>query len=466
MVFPTVEFAIFFPIVLALSWALMKRQWAWKPFVLAASYVFYSAANPMFCVLLGGLTLANQGAAKLIHRTEDERVRRRIVAAAVVVDLGTLGIFKYYGFFAEEINNVLNTAGLGLPLPLAAIALPVGISFIVFQAISYVVDVHRRLLAEPSSTIDFALYLSFFPHLVAGPIVRAREFIPQLATPRDPSKVAVGAGVSLIVIGLVKKVAIADYLAREVVDPVFGVPQAYAAPDVLLASYAYAVQIFCDFSGYTDIAIGLALLMGFVFPQNFDRPYRARTFREFWRRWHMTLSRFLRDFLYIPLGGSRGGKLKTARNLMITMVLGGLWHGAAWGFVLWGTIHGGALVIENVFRERMRLSPPGWLKWLIVFHIVVLAWIPFRAPELELAGTFVSRLADWGPATLWTWPVVFAVALVIGLQLLPAKPMDALRVRYESLHPAALGATMAVVIVLVTATISSQGVPPFIYFQF
>ena len=465
MVFPTIEFAIFFPIVLALSWALMRRQWAWKPFILAASYVFYSAANPLFCLLLGAMTLANQGAARLVHRTADERRRRQIVAAAVVVDLGTLGLFKYYGFFVEEVNGVLSSVGLGLPLPLAAIALPVGISFIVFQAISYVVDVHRRLI-EPASTIDFGLYLSFFPHLVAGPIVRAREFIPQLATPRDPSKVAVGAGVSLIVIGLVKKVAIADYLAREVVDPVFGVPQAYSAPDVALAAYAYAVQIFCDFSGYTDIAIGLALLMGFVFPQNFDRPYRARTFREFWRRWHMTLSRFLRDFLYIPLGGNRGGKFKTARNLMITMVLGGLWHGAAWGFVLWGAIHGGALVAENVFRERLRWSPPGWLKWAIVFHVVVLAWIPFRAPDLNLAGTFLSRLADPGPATLWSVPAVGAVLLVIGLQLLPVKPMDALRVRYESLHPAALGASMAAVIVLVTATVSSQGVPPFIYFQF
>jgi alginate O-acetyltransferase complex protein AlgI len=465
VVFPTVQFAIFFPIVLALSWALMKRQWAWKPFILAASYVFYSAANPLFCLLLGGLTLANQGAARLIHRTEDERRRRQIVTAAIVLDLGTLGIFKYYGFFAEEFNSVLDTFGLGLPLPLAAIALPVGISFIVFQAISYVVDTHRRLI-EPASTIDFGLYLSFFPHLVAGPIVRAREFIPQLAKPRDPANVAVGAGVSLIVIGLVKKVAIADYLAREVVDPVFGVPQAYSAPDIALASYAYAVQIFCDFSGYTDIAIGLALLMGFVFPQNFDRPYRARTFREFWRRWHMTLSRFLRDFLYIPLGGNRGGKWKTARNLMITMVLGGLWHGAAWGFVLWGFIHGAALVIENVFRERARFSLPGWLKWAITFHIVVLAWIPFRAPDLSLAGAFLSQLGDWGPATLWTWPVVFAVVLVIGLQLLPTKPMDKLRVSYENLHPAALGASMAIVIVLVTATISSQGVPPFIYFQF
>ncbi|CAA9499268.1 MAG: Probable poly(beta-D-mannuronate) O-acetylase [uncultured Solirubrobacteraceae bacterium] len=463
MVFPTVQFAVFFPIVLALSWALMRRQGVWKPFMLAASYVFYAAANPLFCVMIAAVTLGNQACALLIHRSEDARVRKQIVVLAVTLNLATLGVFKYYGFFATEINGLLDRAGLGLPLPLAAIALPVGISFIIFQAISYTVDVYRRLIT-PAATIDVALYLSFFPHLVAGPIVRAREFIPQLQSPRDPRKVAVGAGVALILIGLVKKVAIADFLAREIVDPVFGVPQAYAAPDVLLASYAYAVQIFCDFSGYTDIAIGLALLLGFVFPQNFDRPYRAASFGEFWRRWHITLSRFLRDFLYIPLGGNRGGKWKTIRNLMITMVLGGLWHGAAWGFVLWGAIHGTALVVEHQFRGRVRL--PRWLGWLLVFHIVVLAWIPFRAPDLGLAGAYLARFADWGPATLWTAPVVIVTFLVIALQVAPAKPMDALRVRFERLHPVALGASMATVILLVAATVSSQGVPPFIYFSF
>jgi D-alanyl-lipoteichoic acid acyltransferase DltB (MBOAT superfamily) len=204
--------------------------------------------------------------------------------------------------------------------------------------------------------------------------------------------------------------------------------------------------------------------MGFVFPQNFDRPYRAASFGEFWRRWHMTLSRFLRDFLYIPLGGNRKGKLKTVRNLMITMMLGGLWHGAAWGFVLWGTIHGVALVVEHQFRGRVKL--PRWLAWLIVFHLVVLAWIPFRAPDLGLAGDYVSRLFHWGPATLWSAPVVLVTFLVIALQLVPARPMDALRVRFERLHPAALGASMATVIVFVAATVSSQGVPPFIYFSF
>ena len=326
MVFPSYEFAFFFPVVLAVSWALMSRPHLWKPFVLAASYVFYAAASVGYALLLAAVTLANQLGAVLVSRAASESARRRIMAATVAVDLGVLGLFKYYGFFVGEIGRFLDSLGLGMPLPLLTLALPIGLSFITFQAISYVVDVKRGHL-EPASTLDFALYLSFFPHVVAGPIVRAREFIPQLAKPRDPRSVAVGAGVVLIAIGLVKKVAVADYLAREVVDPVFGVPEAYAAPDVALAAYAYAAQIYCDFSGYTDIAIGVALLMGFVFPQNFNSPYRALSFRDFWRRWHMTLSRFLRDFLYIPLGGDRGGKLRTARNVMITMVLGGLWHG-------------------------------------------------------------------------------------------------------------------------------------------
>ena len=269
----------------------------------------------------------------------------------MTVDLVALGFFKYYGFFIDSTAHLLDDLDLGAPLPLLTVALPVGLSFFTFQAISYVVDV-RRGLCERATTIDVGIYLSFFPHLVAGPIVRAREFLPQLATPRDPRDVAVGAGVLLIAFGLIKKVVIADFLARSVVDPVFAVPEAYGAPDAWTALLGYAVQIFCDFSGYTDIAIGLALLMGFIFPQNFNRPYSARSVREFWRRWHMTLSRYLRDFLYIPLGGNRGGPVKTARNLMITMLLGGLWHGAAWGFVLWGGLHGAALVFEHAVRGR------------------------------------------------------------------------------------------------------------------
>jgi D-alanyl-lipoteichoic acid acyltransferase DltB (MBOAT superfamily) len=271
-----------------------------------------------------------------------------------------------------------------------------------------VVDVKRREV-EPASTIDVAVYLSFFPHLVAGPIVRAKEFLPQLQEPRDPRKVAAGSGIALIALGLVKKIVIADYLARAVVDPVFAVPQAYAGPDVWLAAYAYTAQIYCDFSGYTDMAIGLALLLGYVFPQNFRSPYRALGFRDFWRRWHMTLSRFLRDFLYIPLGGSRGGRAATYRNLFITMLLGGLWHGAAWPFVLWGAFHGAGLVAEHALAGRLRL--PGWLRWLVTFHLIVFGWVLFRSPSLGLAREFLGRLAVPGSATLASAPVVLAIVV-------------------------------------------------------
>jgi alginate O-acetyltransferase complex protein AlgI len=463
LLFPTVQFAIFFPIVLALSWALMSRPQLWKPFIIAASYVFYAAASWRFCLLLAGVTLGNQAAARLIDRTGDRRRRGVILGVAVALDLGVLAVFKYYGFFVQSLAHGLDAVRLGLPLPLLAIALPVGVSFFTFQAISYVVDVKRGVV-RPASLVDVAVYLSFFPHLVAGPIVRAKEFLPQLAEPRDPNRVAVGSGIALIGLGLVKKVVIADYLARTVVDPVFAVPQAFSGPDAWLAAYGYTAQIYCDFSGYTDMAIGLALLMGYVFPLNFRSPYRATGFRDFWRRWHMTLSRFLRDFLYIPLGGNRGGRAKTYRNLLITMVLGGLWHGAAWPFVLWGAFHGVGLIAEHALGGRLRA--PSWLRWFVTFHLVVFGWILFRSQSLDLAGSFLSRLLVPGASTLSSVPVVLAIVTVIGLQLLPERPIERLQVRIEQIRPAALGAAFAVLVLFVGATVSSQGVAPFIYFRF
>jgi D-alanyl-lipoteichoic acid acyltransferase DltB (MBOAT superfamily) len=276
--------------------------------------------------------------------------------------------------------------------------------------------------------------------------------------------VAASSGIWLVALGLVKKVVIADYLARVLVDPVFAVPKAYGAPDVLLAAYGYAAQIYCDFSGYTDMAIGLALLLGYVFPQNFRSPYRATGFRDFWRRWHMTLSRFLRDDLYIPLGGNRGSRLFTYRNLMLTMVLGGLWHGAAWTFVLWGAFQGLGLIAEHALAERFRF--PGWLRWLVTFHLIVFGWVLFRAQSLSDVGTFFSRLAAPSHPTLWTAPVIVAILLVIGLQLLPPNPLERIQVWIERRRPAVMGAGLAVVVALAGATVPSQGVPPFIYFRF
>ncbi len=449
--------------MLAISWLLMPRQHVWKVFIVAASYAFYAAANPKFCLLLGGVTIGNQIGARLIQRTDDETRRKWIVGITVGLDLLVLGVFKYYGFFVTSTAEALDEINLGIPAPLLTIALPVGISFFTFQAISYVVDVKRRVV-EPANLLDVAVYLSFFPHLVAGPIVRAAEFLPQLKEPRDPKRVAVGSGLVLIGLGLVKKVVIADFLAREIVDPVFAVPSLYDAPDVLMAAYAYTAQIYCDFSGYTDMAIGLALLMGYVFPQNFRSPYRATGFQDFWRRWHMTLSRFLRDFLYIPLGGNRGGRWKTYRNLMLTMVLGGLWHGAAWTFVAWGAFHGAGLCVERAIKGRFRA--PAWVRWAITFHLIVFGWVLFRSVDLETAGTFLSRFAEWGPATLWTPTILLAVIVVIGLQLLPSDAVERVQWRIERLRPIPLAVGLAVLIAFAGATVSSQGVAPFIYFRF
>ena len=464
MLFPTVEFAIFFPVVLAISWALMTRQALWKVFILAASYIFYAAADPRFCLLLAAITLASQIAVRFIHSSDDERTRKLIMAAGVAFDLGILVVFKYYGFFVTDVGDALDTVGLGMPLPLLTIALPIGVSFFSFQAVTYVVDTYRGQ-TEPASLMDAAIYLSFFPHLVAGPIVRASEFLPQLKSPRNPNRVAVGAGITLVALGLVKKLMIADYLARELVDPVFAVPQAFAAPDALLAAYGYAAQIYCDFSGYTDMAIGLALMMGFVFPQNFNSPYRATGFRDFWRRWHLTLSRFLRDYLYIPLGGNRKGKLRTNVNLMITMTLGGLWHGASWNFIAWGAYQGSGLITEHRLKGRLGFLP-GWFRWFATFNLICLGWILFRTRDLSQFGEYMSALVRSGEATLYSLPVIAAIVIVVGLQLLPERETEGFELRLGRLNPIALGAGLAVVVLVAGATVPSQGVPPFIYFQF
>ncbi|WP_322759717.1 MBOAT family O-acyltransferase, partial [Frankia sp. Cr2] len=349
MVFPTIEFAAFFAVVMAGSWSLMPRPHLWKPFILGASYFFYGYADKRFVALLLASTVLNQAAALALARWRD----RRILIAAIICDLGLLGWFKYYGFFALSVDRMLDRIGLPAPLPLLQVALPVGISFFTFQAMSYVIDVHRGDI-RPAKTTDFAVYQAFFPHLVAGPIVRASEFIPQLATPRDPDQVPATRAIFLIVGGLVKKIALADLLATQIVDPVFDTPSQHSSLEILVAIYGYAVQIYCDFSAYSDMAIGIALLLGFSFPDNFDRPYTAASLREFWRRWHITLSRWLRDYVYVPLGGNRHGPRRTYANLMITMILGGLWHGAAWTFVIWGALHGAGLAAERRWAESRR----------------------------------------------------------------------------------------------------------------
>jgi D-alanyl-lipoteichoic acid acyltransferase DltB (MBOAT superfamily) len=397
-----------------------------------------------------------------------------LVRAAVVVNLGFLGFFKYYGFFVDSFRDALEHLGLGVSPPLLHVALPVGISFFTFHALSYVIDIGRGQL-QPMQLDELALYMSFFPHLVAGPIVRASEFQPQLHRRADPRRIPSGEAFRLIAFGLFKKVVISSFLATELVDPVFGAPAAHSRLELLTGVYGYAIQIYADFSGYTDIAIGCALLLGIRFPQNFDAPYRALSLQDFWRRWHMTLSRWLRDYLYIPLGGSRDGVRRLYRNLFLTMVIGGLWHGAAITFVVWGAIHGGFLGLERFARERWRASRPepvllpevsAVLRWVVTFHVVCLGWVFFRADSVGTALDVLHGIvASPGPAPLVTVLVLVTIGLALASQFVPPNAVAGAQNRFAALPP---GAQIALVAGALTAidVLGPDGVAPFIYFQF
>ncbi|MEZ5406775.1 MAG: MBOAT family protein [Acidimicrobiales bacterium] len=491
MLFPTVTFAVFFVAVYAVHTALHARDRAWKVAMVVASYVFYGWWDWRFCGLLAGSTLVNWTYARLLAATAARRARLALVATAVAADLAVLGVFKYYGFFAEALSRLL---GADHTLPGLDLVLPVGISFFTFQAVSYVVDTYRGEV-DDRSLLDFTLYLSFFPHLVAGPIVRASEFLPQLTGRRFRGDVDVVGAAWWIGRGLFKKVVVATFLAQSVVDPVFAAPAAATRLQLLAALYGYAIQIYADFSGYTDIAIGLAALLGIRFPVNFDRPYGAVSIQDFWRRWHMTLSRWLRDYLYVPLGGNRRGRLTTYRNLLLTMVLGGLWHGAAWTLVVWGTVHGLALALERLLGRsptvaslwargraaagrRTGAEAPPWLgpaaRWLVTFHVVCLAWVPFRAQSLGETGDFLLGLVRGPQGATAAAPVsVVAVGLmaaVLAVQLVPAGLLGQAYHRWfhrplSHLDPALQSALMGVWLSLVVA-LGPQGVAPFIYFRF
>jgi len=471
MLFPTPTFAIFFAGVLPLSWLLMRRARSWRVFMLGASYVFYGCWDWHFVFLLAGSTVANQAAACAIARAESPGARKLLLVAGVSCNLAVLGYFKYADFFVTSAHNLLERAGIAIPAPIASTALPVGVSFFTFHAVSYLVDTYRGEI-EPTTLPKFAVYLSFFPHLVAGPIVRPGELVPQLHRRRDPRRVDTTRAFFLIAGGLFKKLVIANALATHLVDPVFAAPEAHSSLELLMATYGYAVQIYADFSGYTDIAIGIALLLGFRFPKNFDAPYTAVSLQDFWRRWHMTLSRWLRDYLYIPLGGSRGSRLSTYRNLLLTMVLGGLWHGAGWTFVVWGGLHGFGLAFERALGERRgrrREPSAAGLVWrrLLTFHVVCLGWIFFRADSLSAAAGVVAGLfSRWNaPSPLVTAGMLAAIVAGIGVQYVPRSLSELGMARFSRLRLPVQGALLGCTLAL-TAAMGPEGVAPFIYFRF
>jgi len=475
LLFPTATFALFFLAVLPVSWLLMPRQGAWRPFIIFASYVFYGWWDWHYVFLLAGSTVANYVFGLAIDRRDDERARKAVLWVAVAFNLGLLGYFKYSGFFLSSTRNSLHDVGLNAAIPIVTALLPIGISFYTFMALSYVIDIYRRKL-RPTRFPKFAVFLSFFPHLIAGPIVRGSELIPQLDAPRDPKRIDSTRAFFLIASGLFMKVVIASYLASSIVDGVFAAPQQYSSLDVLVGIYGYAVQIFADFLGYTNIAIGLALLLGYQFPTNFDGPYTATSVRDFWRRWHMTLSRWLRDYLYIPLGGNRRGRLATYRNLMIVMLLGGLWHGAAWTFVVWGGIHGVGLCVEHAWADlRVRLGLPerpdtpakrAWRR-LVTFNFVCLGWVFFRSDSFSTAADVLKQLfaGIHTPVQAVSLPVLAAVAVGIGAQYVPTRFWDGL-MRIFSRRALVLQAGALATALLVINVLGPEGVAPFIYFRF
>ncbi|MHB8466400.1 MAG: MBOAT family O-acyltransferase [Acidimicrobiales bacterium] len=465
MLFPTIDFAIFFVVVFTASWALRPWPTPWKLMILAASFVFYGWWNWHFVALLIASIAINHVGATLAAGLRTDGGRRRAMAATIVADVGLLGWFKYYGFFSVNVTNGLHTLGLGSSFPVLDVALPVGISFFTFMGISYVVDSYRRVI-EPAPLLDAAVYLAFFPHLVAGPIVRGSELLPQIGARRvRAERVDASRAAWLIMAGLAKKVVISSFIARVIVDPVFALPGRHSALEVLVGVYGYAVQIYADFSGYTDIAIGIALLLGFDFPNNFDAPYTAVSMQDFWRRWHITLSSWLRDYLYIPLGGNRGPEWRTALNIMVTMFIAGLWHGAAWTFVVWGLFHGTAQVAGRLRRRSGAPSRPLWVSRLVTFHLVCLGWVLFRAASFHDAQLVLSRLAHPGAAPLVTPLVLATIAVSIASQYVSLDTVRAAQRRLGDLVPAAQGAILAGALFLITA-LGPQGVAPFIYYRF
>jgi alginate O-acetyltransferase complex protein AlgI len=470
MLFPTLTFGVFFLITFAVVWSARSNEWR-KILLLVASWVFYGAWDWRFVPLLVFSALMNWAVAQGLASERFLDRRKALLLCGVAINLVILGFFKYFDFFTEQVGATLAAIGFGRDLPVLRVILPIGISFFTFQGISYVVDVYRGRIV-PARLLDILLLMSFFPHLVAGPIVRAADLVPQFQTRPKLDRSMVSMALLLIVWGLFKKTVIASELAVTFVDPVFADPASHSSLDLIFAAYGYAVQIYCDFSAYTDMAIGLAALLGYRFPRNFNQPYRAQSLQEFWRRWHMTLSAWLRDYLYIEaLGGSRGGKLATYRNLMLTMLLGGLWHGANWTFVIWGGLHGGVLAAERLWADvaPKRWPPlPGWVKVIATFHVVVLGWIFFRAPSFADAMTYLGGIVDpfSGPSGFTASPlIVLLIGFGLAMHAASEHWMTDVAVRVRRFPAPLMGVGVAALILVIDA-MRFEGVAPFIYYRF
>ena len=468
MVFTQIEFLIFLTVVISFL-IVVKNFKVQKLFLLAASFYFYAYWDWRLFFLLFFCISVNYVIGLLLGKTGLQSIRKLLLVISLVTCLGILGFFKYYNFFADSLTTFFSP--FGLRIGTLRILLPIGISFYTFQALSYTIDVYNKHLKPCRNFFDFALFVSFFPQLVAGPIVRASDFLPQLETPRQMSWHRSYLGFRQFVFGFFKKVFIADKLAY-FVDTGFSNAGFMDSPTTWLVVIAYSIQIYCDFSGYSDMAIGIARSMGYDFIENFNHPYISTSITEFWRRWHISLSTWLRDYLYIPLGGNRKGKSRTYINLMITMVLGGLWHGAAWTFVIWGTMHGVALAMHKMIMPYINIEglTPTIVKvqklagWFLTMLIVMISWVFFRSQTFEQARLMLRQMFVPQGGYGWYYPFAIGIAvyMVIAHGIHRTKYSGLVDLPHDKWYtPAILFTLLYLVFVFYP-----EGFKPFIYFQF
>jgi len=458
MLFHTWTFALFF-LVFYPIYLLIRKTRAGTPWLLAASYVFYGCWNPLYLPLILWATTVDYLAVLGMARTGRKKIW---LGLSLLNNLGMLGFFKYGAFAAENLNTLLAWAGVPLEAELPGVELPVGISFYVFQSMSYTIDFYRGNVTRETSFLRYATFVSLFPQLVAGPIERARNLLPQLRDPADLTRRDMADGLSLFVVGLFKKVALADYLALYV-NPIYASPEQHYGPALLLATFAFAWQIYFDFSGYTDMARGIGRMMGIRLMLNFNNPYLAAGLGDFWRRWHISLSTWFRDYVYLPLGGNRKGNARTYVNLCLTMVVSGLWHGAMWTFVAWGVLHALGYSLSRSFERSpfYQHRIPTLVKQMATFAFVCFAWIFFRAENLADARLIITRIITSG----WFDP------LCPGLMLLLVLSVWLYQFAYESrlrrmlvFSPVRVGLVVSMLLYL--AMVGGTGDQAFIYFQF
>lgn len=461
MPFPTPVFFIFFLIVFAGSWLLRPWRAPWKLFLLGASYVFYASWDPRFLLVLLNATLGAWGAGAAIARLNG-RPKKLILALAVIGNVGMLAGLKYYDFFRESLASLLHTLGLPGAMPTLLILLPVGLSFYLLRATAYVVDIYRGKTTA-ASPVDCALYIAFFPQLLSGPITRPETFITQLkskATVENPHE-----HIGRIVQGLFKKIVLSSFLTIQATDPVFGLPDKYGAASIAFAVLAYTLVIYLDFSGYSDMAIGTAGLLGFSSPENFNLPYAACSLQEFWRRWHISFSDWLRDYVYIPLGGNRKGRFRKHLNALATMLISGLWHGVGGTYMLWGLLHGVGLAV-GVGAKKTAGAAGSALGWCITILFVSVTWIFFRAESVAAGLGLLRGLAEFRPGEEIITPLLFFVAACGIAYCAFENHLLRLFVKTQERLPLALQGAVIAALVIAIVEAGPDIVPPFIYFQF